>query len=77
MEHGDDGDPPLVCLVRGEERLVLGPVRGGCADLRLVDDLMRLHLAGRRFGWSVRLSGAGDELADLLAFVGLAEVAGR
>jgi hypothetical protein len=74
VDERDAADRPVVCLVRGDERLVLGPVPSGCADLRLVDDLLRLHLAGRRFGWSVRLSDAGRELADLLAFVGLADV---
>ena len=66
----------MVSLVRGDQRLVLGPVAPERVDLGLVDDLMRLHLAGRRFGWSVQLSGAKGELADLLAFVGLGTVVG-
>jgi hypothetical protein len=42
-------------------------------DLRTVDALARLKLAGRRLGFGVRLSPT-EELVELLELVGLAEV---
>jgi len=39
--------------------------------LELVDALARLELAARRLGWSITVTGAPDELVELLDFVGL------
>ncbi len=52
--------------------VVLGHATG--ADLRSVDVLARLQLAATRSGWSFRIYEVSDELRDLLAFVGLADV---
>jgi hypothetical protein len=44
------------------------------ADLALVDVLLRILLAARRIGWAVRVDGAGDDLRELFAFLGLGEL---
>jgi hypothetical protein len=51
-------------------------VRALPADAGSVELLARLALAARRLGRRVRLRGASGELAELLAFAGLAEVLG-
>jgi hypothetical protein len=43
-------------------------------DLVVVDALVRLQLAARRFGTSIRLDNACGELVDLLAIAGLSDV---
>ena len=43
------------------------------ADLGTVDALARMRLAGRRFGFEVRLTPT-EELAELLELCGLVEV---
>jgi hypothetical protein len=43
-------------------------------DLGIVDDLARLQLAARRFGWSIRLRDPGEGLVALLALAGLTDV---
>jgi hypothetical protein len=43
-------------------------------SLETIDGLARLQLAARRIGREVRLRHASDDLQDLLAFVGLADV---
>ena len=42
--------------------------------MQTVDALARLGLAGRRIGRELRLRNASQELQELLAFVGLADV---
>jgi hypothetical protein len=42
-------------------------------DLRTVDALARLHLAGKRLGFAVRLTPT-EELVELLELAGLVEV---
>ena len=42
--------------------------------VQTVDALARLGLAGRRLGRELRLRNASQELQELLAFVGLADV---
>jgi ABC-type transporter Mla MlaB component len=44
------------------------------ADAVAVDALAHLALAARRCGCAVRLCGASAELAELVAFIGLADV---
>jgi hypothetical protein len=44
------------------------------ADLALVDGLLRITVAARRIGWTVRVDGAGDDLRDLFVFLGLGEL---
>src|SRR3954462_5799725 len=43
-------------------------------DPAVLDALVRLQLAARRLGSSIRLENACTELVDLLALVGLSEV---
>ena len=43
-------------------------------DPAILDALVRLQLAARRLGSSIRLENACTELVDLLALVGLSEV---
>ena len=45
-------------------------------DLGTIDGLARFRLAVRRFGADVELRHASDDLRQLLAFTGLAEVLG-
>lgn len=45
-------------------------------DCVTVDALARMQLMAKRLGGSLRLSGASDELHELLAMAGLCEVVG-
>jgi ABC-type transporter Mla MlaB component len=54
--------------------VVFCDVRDADPDAATVDALARLQLAARRQGCEVRLRRASDELRELLAFMGLAEV---
>jgi len=68
------GDRPLaiVLLVRGGREVLLGPVYGSeRCDLGAVDDLLRLQLAVRRLGWSIRLAEIRGNLGELVELVGL------
>ena len=65
----------IVVLSRDGEQLASWPLPGsGRPDLAVVDDLLRLQLAAKRAGCSIRLRDAGFELSGLLALVGLDEV---
>jgi hypothetical protein len=44
------------------------------ADLALVDLLLRLRLETKRQGWALRVEGAGDDVRELFAFLGLGEL---
>jgi len=48
-------------------------VSGVPADAAAVDALARLALAARRRGYELRLCGVGDELRELVEFMGLAD----
>lgn len=62
-------------LLRGAVPVASWPLEvHGQPDLDLVDRLARLELRARRVGCSIRLRGAGRDLAGLIALVGLAEV---
>ena len=66
-----------VVLVRGDAELSRWPLPcAGPPDLAVVDALARLALAAQRHGCAIRLDEADPELVGLLAFAGLAEVAG-
>ena len=49
-------------------------VGGVRADAVAVDALARLQLAAGRYGCQVRLRAAADDLRELVAFMGLADV---
>jgi hypothetical protein len=59
----DSGTGVAVCDVRGVD-----------PDAVTIDALARLQLAARRHGCQVRLRHASNELRDLVAFMGLADV---
>lgn len=69
-----DGSRALVVVADGHAEIVVGHVDGIRADLALVDALIRLQLAARRLGCSIRLRNPGEELRELLDLVGLADV---
>lgn len=73
-QAGAPSGAATVTLVRGDREVRLGRVGGGArCDLGLVDRLLRLQLAARRLGWSVRLDDVRDDLRALLVLVGLAD----
>jgi ABC-type transporter Mla MlaB component len=65
-----------VCALLSEESpaVALCDVHGVEPDAGTVDALARLQLAARRQGCQVRLRNASDELRQLVAFMGLADV---
>ena len=59
-------------LLRDDQEVLLGPVYGaGACDLGFVDGLLRVQLAARRFGWSIRLRQVRPDLRELVELVGL------
>ncbi len=65
-----------VCALMTEARPTeaVCDVRGVEPNAATVDALCRLQLAAKRFGCQVRLSGASDDLRELVAFMGLEDV---
>ena len=62
----------MVVLHRDDGEVVLGPVYGpAVSDLALVDDLLRVQLAARRFGWCIELRQVRDDLRELIELTGL------
>ncbi|MDQ3858852.1 MAG: STAS domain-containing protein [Actinomycetota bacterium] len=61
-------------LARSGAAVALCDVNGATADAVTVDALARLQLTARRNGCRVELRRPPDELRELLAFVGLADV---
>ncbi len=68
----------VVVLVRDDVEVASWPLLvgglGGAADLAAVGRLVRLQLAARRRGCSLRLRDACPQLLELLELVGLDEV---
>ncbi len=59
-------------LFRDGQEVLLGPVYGpDRCDLGFVDGLLRVQLAARRFGWSIRLTEVRPDLLELVELVGL------
>jgi ABC-type transporter Mla MlaB component len=61
-------------LARVRPELLFCDVTGVAPDAVAVDALARLALAGRRQGCAVLLRGAGEELCELVRFMGLGEI---
>ena len=62
----------MVVLRRDGEDVLLGPVYGpDRCDLGFVEDLLRVQLAARRFGWTIRLVEVRDDLRELIEMVGV------
>ena len=59
MEEG--AEPRAVVVLRRDgEDVLLGPVYGpDRCDLGFVEDLLRVQLAARRFGWTIQLRECG------------------
>jgi hypothetical protein len=65
----------MVVVACGDDEVAAWPLGDhGPVGLPLVDELARLQLAAGRFGCSIQLRGACDELVDLLDLVGLGDV---
>ena len=59
-------------LHRDGEDVLLGPVYGpDRCDLGFVEDLLRVQLAARRFGWTIQLCDVQPDLRELIELVGL------
>ena len=66
------GPRAVVVLRRDGEDVLLGPVYGpDRCDLGFVEDLLRLQLAARRFGWTIQLVEVRDDLRELIEMVGV------
>ena len=62
----------MVVLRREGDDVLLGPVYGpDRCDLGFVEDLLRVQLAARRFGWTIRLVEVRDDLRELIEMVGV------
>lgn len=73
----DTGRTPatvVVVVIDDGREIAVGRLEAPRADLTLVDAVLRLQLAARRRGWSMRVRGVPDELRALLEFAGLAGV---
>ena len=71
MEDGA-GPRAVVVLRRDRGDVLLGPVYGpDRCDLGFVEDLLRVQLAARRFGWSIVLREVRPDLLELVELVGL------
>lgn len=72
METEDPRPRAVVLLVRDAEQVLLGPVYGpDRCDLGFVEGLLRVQLAARRYGWSIRLTEVRPDLLELVELVGL------
>ncbi len=72
MERDQDGPRAVVVLLRDDREVLLGPVYApDRCDLGFVDGLLRVQLAARRFGWSIRLTQVRPDLRELVELVGL------
>lgn len=72
METEDPRPRAVVLLVRDGEQVLLGPVYGpDRCDLGFVEGLLRVQLAARRYGWSIRLTEVRPDLLELVELVGL------
>jgi hypothetical protein len=72
VRGADDRPRAIVVLQRDDGEVVLGPVHApDHCDLAFVDGLLRVQLAARRFGWSIRLREVQPDLLELVELVGL------
>lgn len=68
----DPGGAVTIVLVHGHDEVCLGTVeRGDRCGLGFIDDLLRLQVAVRRFGWTLRIDDVPAELDELLELTGL------
>jgi hypothetical protein len=73
MADPDETPMAVVVLVVGPNEVPIATVdRTVRCDLALVEQILRLHLAVTRHGWSIRLTDVADDLRALFEFVGVA-----
>jgi hypothetical protein len=64
----------VVVLRQAAGDVVLGAVdRSVRCDLGLVEDLLRLQVVARRFGWSIAITEVRPDLRELFELVGLVD----
>lgn len=72
MDDRGPTDAVTVVLVGDGREVSLGVVeRGERCGLGFIDDLLRLQLAIRRFGWSLRIDDVPGDVEELLELTGL------
>ena len=72
MDEAPGRPRAVVVLLRDGDEVLLGPVYAADrCDLGFVEDLLRVQLAARRFGWTIRLEQVRDDLRELIDLVGL------
>ncbi len=72
MDPADERPRAVVVLVRDGAEVLLGPVHAPeQCDLGFVEGLLRVQLAARRFGWTIRLREVQPDLLELVELVGL------
>ncbi|MDQ3148042.1 MAG: hypothetical protein M3R01_14135 [Actinomycetota bacterium] len=72
MDTAGERPRAMVLLLRDGQALLLGPVYGPeRCDLGFVEDLLRIQVAARRLGSSIRLTEVRPDLRELVELVGL------
>jgi hypothetical protein len=72
---GDGSKPVTVVILDGDTEVSILRVAGPAPpDLSVVEALVRIQLAARRLGWSIRLRDPCPQLLGLLELVGLTDV---
>jgi hypothetical protein len=72
MDEADRGPRAVMVLLRDGQEVLLGPLYApDRCDLGFVEGLLRVQLAARRFGWSIKLRNVQPDLLELVELVGL------
>jgi hypothetical protein len=72
MDEAEGRARAVVVLLRHDREVLLGPVYApDRCDLGFVEGLLRVQLAARRFGWSIKLRKVQPDLLELVQLVGL------
>jgi hypothetical protein len=67
----------VIAVVVDDQAVPIGTVRAGApCDIDIVDGLLRLCLAARRLGLSIRLTAVHRDLRELAELVGVTEQLG-
>jgi hypothetical protein len=72
---GTNGGPrAVIVFVVADREFPFGVIDSTTrCDLALIDAILRMRLAGTRYGWSIRLTNVDRDLRDLVELVGLTE----
>jgi hypothetical protein len=71
--------PPwaVVAVVVDDDEVALGEIGGGApCDLGTVDHLLRLSLAARRLGLSIRVTAIHHDMRELVELIGVTDQLG-